>query len=57
MMLLLTLAAGYLTKKLDLEINKKEEHREKKLRKLETFHAEKMSVLNTKNSSSVKSNE
>ena len=56
-MLLLTLAAGYLTKKLDLEINKKEEHREKKLRKLETFHAEKMSVLNTKNSSSVKSNE
>ena len=57
MMLLMTIVAGYLTKKLNLEIDQKQEHREKKLKKMETFHAEKMTVLNTKNSSSVKSND
>ena len=42
MMLMLTVAAGYLTKKLNVDIDHKQQHREKKMQKLDTFHAEKM---------------
>ena len=31
MLLLMTLAAGYLTKKMNMEIDQKQEHREKKM--------------------------